>query len=277
MAASVARALGRIKQDLAPHLDERTIERACRDAGHRWRKRKLDPVATIHLFVLQVLFGNTAIRHLRHLSRVPLNAAAYCRARMRLPPGVLERLVEHSAAALRRSLGEEAGDDDDEMTRWRGRRTWLTDATGTIAPDEPPLRRAFGQPHAQTVGCGFPVPKVLGLFDAVTGLLVKTLTFPLLVHEKSRVWLLHPLLEEGDLLVGDRGFCSYAHLALLSARGVAALFRLHQGQIVSFRPHRKHYDRRKGHGRGQSGLIFPTKNVRAAVRFSFAASRMLRG
>ena len=75
MVASVARALGRIKQDLAPHLDERTIERACRDAGHRWRKRKLDPVATIHLFVLQVLFGNTAIRHLRHLSRVPLNAA----------------------------------------------------------------------------------------------------------------------------------------------------------------------------------------------------------
>jgi hypothetical protein len=241
--ASVAGALRRIKQDLEPHLSESMIEAACRDAGHRWRQRKLGPVMTIHLFVLQVLHGNTAIRHLRHLIAAPLCAAAYCKARMRLPTSVLEQLVCQSAQALRDAPGGQAGDD---VTRWRGHRTWLTDATGTIAPDLSRLRKVFGQPPGQNVGCGFPVPKVLGLFDALSGLLVRTVTFSLFVHEKSKAWLLHPLLATGDLLVGDRGFCSYAHLALLAERGVAALFRLHQGQIVSFRPHRKHYDRTRG-------------------------------
>ena len=50
---------------------------------------------------------------------------------------------------------------------------------------------------------------------------------------------LHAWLGDGDLLVGDRGFCSFAHLALLSARKVMALFRLHQRKIVRFRPVRR--------------------------------------
>jgi len=34
-------------------------------------------------------------------------------------------------------------------------------------------------------------------------------------HEMSRVAGVHPKLRPGDVLVGDRGFCSFAHLALL--------------------------------------------------------------
>ena len=37
---------------------------------------------------------------------------------------------------------------------------------------------------------------------------------------------LHPLLEAGDLLIGDRAFCSYVHLAMLSAGNVFGLFRI---------------------------------------------------
>lgn len=66
------------------------------------------------------------------------------------------------------------------------------------------------------------------------------LTFPLYTHEQSKVWLLHPRLGFGDLLVGDRGFCSFVHLAMLQLRAVHGLFRIHQKQIVSFRPHRRH-------------------------------------
>lgn len=83
------------------------------------------------------------------------------------------------------------------------------------------------------------MPKVLALFDAFSGLVVEMLGFPLYTHEQSKVWTLHPLLGKGDLLVGDRGFCSFAHLAMLFARGVDGLFRMHQRQIVDFRPHRK--------------------------------------
>src|SRR5688572_966950 len=166
-------ALSRIKHDPHEHLPPQRIESACRDAGHRWRERKLGPVLTLQLFVLQVLHGNTAIRHLRHLVGAPLNAAAYCRARMRLPLAAVRRLVRDGdgAAALRSELAAEAGGD--ALVTWRGHRAHLVDGTGTIAPDEPPRRRAFGQPTGRRSGCGLPVPKVLGLFDAMTGLLVE--------------------------------------------------------------------------------------------------------
>jgi hypothetical protein len=52
--------------------------------------------------------------------------------------------------------------------------------------------------------------------------------------------MLHQLLVAGDLLVGDRGFCSFVHLAMLFSRGVHGVFRIHQKTIVSFHPHRRH-------------------------------------
>jgi hypothetical protein len=41
-------------------------------------------------------------------------------------------------------------------------------------------------------------------------------------------------------VVGDRAFCSYAHLALLQQRRADGLFRAHQRQIISFQPRRAH-------------------------------------
>jgi hypothetical protein len=38
----------------------------------------------------------------------------------------------------------------------------------------------------------------------------------------------HDCLQNGDILLGDRAFCSFVHLALLNARGIFACFRLHQ-------------------------------------------------
>src|SRR5438034_11755615 len=51
--------------------------------------------------------------------------------------------------------------------------------------------------------------------------------------------VMHARLCPGDVLVGDRAFGSYAHLALLCRRGLHGLFRAHQKQIIDFRPHRR--------------------------------------
>lgn len=244
--ASISRALSRIKQDVGRWLPEETIEAACRRAGHRWRERKLGPAATVHLFVLQVLSFNTAMTHLRHLAGCAVTAAGYCRARGRLPLAALQELLRDSSAAMRRSLAPPGGGG---AGLWCGLRAFLVDGSSTITPDVPGLQKAFGQPAGQKAGCGFPVPKLLGLFDAFTGLVVEVLAFPLYTHEQSKVWQLHPLLGAGDLLVGDCGFCSFAHLAMLSARGVCACFRMHQRQVVDFRPHRKSRDRCPKHKR----------------------------
>jgi hypothetical protein len=238
--ASVSRALSRIKSDLGAYLPERSIEQACREAGHKWRDRKLGPVATLHLFVLQVLHFNTAIRHLRHLVRHPVNAAAYCKARMRLPLAAVQALLRSSSGAMRAAAAGAAG----AGALWHGLRAFLVDGSSAITPDTPALQKAFGQPKGQRPGCGFPVAKVLGLFDAFTGMVVEALGLPLYTHDQSKVWTLHPLLSAGDLLVGDCGLCSYAHLAMLHLRGVSACFRMHQRQIVDFRRGRR--PRRKG-------------------------------
>jgi hypothetical protein len=119
-------------------------------------------------------------------------------------------------------------------------RAYLVDGSSTIAADTPDSQKAFGQPKGCKKGCGFPVPKVLGLFDAFSGLMTQVLSFPLYTHEQSKVWMLHPLLAAGDLLVGDRGFCSFVHLTMLFSRGVHGVFRIHQKTIVSFHPHRRH-------------------------------------
>jgi hypothetical protein len=71
---------------------------------------------------------------------------------------------------------------------------------------------------------------------------------------------LHPDLHPGDVLVADRGFCSYAHLALLGQAGVHAVFRIHQKHIVDFTPGRPHVEPgtggRKGHkGQPRSGWL----------------------
>jgi hypothetical protein len=51
--------------------------------GYQWRTRQLDPVTTVHLFLLQILHGNTACNHLPHLAAQRFTASAYCQARTR--------------------------------------------------------------------------------------------------------------------------------------------------------------------------------------------------
>src|SRR5437868_10422133 len=145
--ASIPRALARIKDDVRAFVSDESVRAACRAAGHRWRERVLGPAQTVHLFVLQVLHFNTAIRHLRHLAGHAVNAAAYCEARKRLPLAVLRSLLRQSAAGASSS------------GRWCGLRVLLVDGSSTIAPDTPASQKAFGQPSNQKPGCGLPVAR----------------------------------------------------------------------------------------------------------------------
>lgn len=244
--AQVSSILSRISSDLEQYLPERSVLAAFAAVGHQWRERQLGPVRTLHLFIVQVLACNTAMAHLRHLAGEAFSLAAYCQARARLPLAALQALLRQSSEAMRAAAALQRGQNvgrERDTGLWHGLRAFLVDGSSTITPDTPALQEAFGQPAGCKAGCGFPVPKLLALFDAFTGMVVEMLGLPLFTHEQSKVWMLHPLLKAGDLLVGDRGFCSFVHLALLQARGVHACFRCHQRQIVDFRARRKSRDR----------------------------------
>src|SRR5687767_11065761 len=69
MVPSVTTVLDRFKTDWAAQLHPEAIRAACEAAGYTaWRDRLLNPVVTVQLFLLQILHGNTACRHLPHLS-----------------------------------------------------------------------------------------------------------------------------------------------------------------------------------------------------------------
>jgi hypothetical protein len=235
--------LRRIRQDVAERIDPESIRSACRDAGYSWRDRRLNPVAIIHWFLIQVLHGNTSIEHVALLGGGLFTAAAYCLARTALPLAVFQTVLANLVKSLIPITDSEG--------RWLGHRTWLIDGSSFSMPDTLELQKQFGQPGGQTPGCGFPVAKILALFHAGTGLLIKVIPTPLRSHEMASVRGVHPTLKPTDILVGDRGFCSFAHLAILVEGGIHAVFRMHQRQIVDFRPHRPHArpddkDARKG-------------------------------
>jgi hypothetical protein len=109
----------------------------------------LTPVTTMQLFLWQILHGNTACRHLPHLSGLRVTAAAYCQARARLPIRFVNLLLERFSSAVQQSAL------DDGL--WHRHRTFLVDGSGCSMPDTPALQEAFGQSAEQRPGFGFPV------------------------------------------------------------------------------------------------------------------------
>jgi len=232
MASNILAAVRQIKSNVAEHLQPAAIERLCHELKHTWRDRLLGPVATVHAFLLQVLHGNTACDHVPHLVNGSFTGDAYIQARARLPLELLQRLLTLVCGAL--------AECHDETARWCGHRVWLLDGSGCSMPDTPALQAAFGQPGGQRPGCGFPVAHLLMLFHAGTGLLQKVLVAPLCRHDLKYAWQMHAPLAAGDVLVADRGFCSYAHVAQLIQAGLHGVLRIHQRVIVDFRKGRLH-------------------------------------
>lgn len=220
----------KVKRDVQHSMPPAAILDSCQAVGHQFRQRQCGPVETVHLFLCQVLHGNVACNALRHLADLPCSVTGYCDARARLPLALLRTLLMWICRSLRTAT--------DDARRWRGHRVFHVDGSSFSMPDTPALQEAFGQPGGQKAGCGFPTAHLLAMFDAATGMIVDVLAAPLRTHEMAQVAAMHPHLQSGDVLIGDRGFCSYAHLALLSLRNLHGVFRIHQRTIVDFQPHR---------------------------------------
>jgi Transposase DDE domain len=215
---TLAHAVRRIKGDLDRFVPDTLIRRLLADRIRPTRERTLSPTVTTNLFLRQVLHGNTAVTHLRHLSGLTFAPSAYCQARGRLPVEFFRRLQEAVTGRVRAAAAP----------TWRGHRVFLMDGSSVSMPDTAELQECFGQPGSQAAGCGFPVAHLLANFEAETGYLLRVAVAPLRTHDLADAPALHPDLCGGDVLMGDRAFGSYAHLALCQGRGVHAVFRAHQ-------------------------------------------------
>ena len=243
---SITEVVQNLKARWTEELRPDAIEKACCDAGMTWLKSLLNPVVTLQLFFLQILHGNTACEHLPQLAKLPFTAAAYCKARMRLKLDALRFLLERSAASAHRDVSD--------VARWLGHRVFYVDGSSFSMPDTPALQKFFGQPGGQAQGCGFPTAHWLAMMHAGSGRITKMLASPLRTHDMAKTVQLHPELQPGDVLVADRAFCSFSHLALLLQRGTHGLLRVHQRTIVDFTPQRPHAGPRSGKSQCKKGL-----------------------
>lgn len=243
-------ALRFVKDRGADSLSSKLILRSCQRVGYQWRERGLGPVPTTQIFLEQVLHGNVPVPHVIRITRLEFTESAYCQARQRLPLAVLEY--------LERSLTGMLQAESDAEATWYGHRVFFMDSSAFSMPDTKPLREHFGLHGLQKEGCGFPTARLLCLFNGLSGYLIRAIASPLRTHDLTKAALMHEELRRGDVLVGDRNFGSFAHLAGCKKRGIHGVFRAHQARTVSFRPHRKY--RRPGQRvpKGQSKQDMPT-------------------
>jgi hypothetical protein len=102
-------------------------------------------------------------------------------------------------------------------------------------PDTPANQHQYAYGPSQKPGCGFPIMKMVGLFDLHSGAWLATAKAGRRLHDATLAWKLLKHLRSGDVLIVDRGFCSYAFICTLQLKGVHVVVRLHQARSHDMR------------------------------------------
>jgi hypothetical protein len=207
--------------------------------GPNSRQRCLPVSVTFWAFVSQALSPNSSCREVvrkveawwrwQHLrSAAGITPSAYCQARARLDLELLRMIRRHLSFQMERNaLNAE---------RWLGGRTVkIVDGTMLSMPDSPENQRLWPQSKEQKPGCGFPMMKLVGLFSLSSGALLEEVTGNQHQHESRLFRQLWDRLDQGDVLLEDRGFCSYGAMAALQLREIDTVARLHQRREVDMR------------------------------------------
>ena len=206
--------------------------------------RIFTPVVTLCTFLAQVLSDDhscraavarlLAWRTAQGLSPCSADTGGYCKARQRLPETLLPRLVRDTADGLQQGAPE--------AWLFHGRAVTLVDGSTVSMPDTPENQAEYPQHGNQEPGCGFPIARVVVLIALATGAVLDAAVGPRkgkLSGESTLLRGLHVRLTRGDILLGDRCFCSYFEVALLAGQGVDVVMRQNEGRPVDFRSGRR--------------------------------------
>ena len=220
------------------------VEQVLEQEGVTFAERLYTPLVTLWMWLTQVIDPDHSLRQAvaRFLAgraaagQPPCSAdtGAYAKARKRLPERVLARLTRRVGRDL---LLEAPG-----RWCWHGRDVKIVDGSTASMPDTKANQAAYPQPQTQKPGLGFPILRFVALFSLAVGTVLDAALGPYKGKETGETALfrsLHERLDEGDVLLADRYFCSYFEIALLRERGVDVVMRLHQRRRADFRRGRR--------------------------------------
>lgn len=202
------------------------------------------PLTTVRMLLAQALDADPPLR--QAVSRLlaeraaagqgPISAAtgASSQARQRLPEGVLARLA--------RRVGSELPFHAPVAWLWKGRDVKIVDGSTLSMPDTPANQAVWPQPPQERPGLGFPLVRLVVVFSLAVGTVLDAALGPYTGKATGEAALFRTLrqcLSPGDVVLGDRYFCSYFEVALLQQLGIDGALRLHQRRPVDFRRGRR--------------------------------------
>lgn len=218
-------------------IPESLLQRRAEGANSRQRRFSLH--VTFWAFLAQTLVPQTSCRDivrkvqawwLLHDPKADVGSSstcAYTKARRRLDPETIRPVARH--------LVEHLEGRTPKSQLWFGRRVRVVDGTTVSMPDTEANQAVYPQSAGQKPGCGFPLMRVVGLFSLASGALLDHATGSKHVHESILSTRLMEGLDKGDIVLADRGFCSFLAFQRLSFAGVDALMRLNGARKVDFR------------------------------------------
>jgi Transposase DDE domain len=221
-------------------LPAELITRLLQELGSDFHDRIYTPLVTLAMFLSQCQDADPSQRqavnrliaqrvaHKR--SACSSNTGAYSKARQRLPEKLLAELTRHT--------GKQLMTEAPAGWRWKGRHVKIVDGSTASMPDTPANQEEYPQMSCQKPGIGFPILRLLVIFSLAVGTVLDAAFCPYKGKETSELALLrrlHESIDEGDVVLGDRHFCSFFEIAELQRRGADVVLRQHQCRITDFR------------------------------------------
>jgi hypothetical protein len=155
---------------------------------------------------------------------------AYCKARV--------RLSEEHLHGLLRATGSELHRKTQAAWLWKRRRVKIADGTTVIMPDTEANQGEYPQPDGQKPGLGFPMIRLVVIFCLATGAVLDAAIAAYSGKGTGELSLLRSIwneLQEGEVLLADRLYCSWFEMAVLKQRGVDVVLHRHQSRRTDFR------------------------------------------
>jgi hypothetical protein len=203
--------------------------------GQPHRNRYFPPWVAFWMFLHQTIHpgcscSRTLIKATGWISRlsrkrISTSTSGYCQARGRLALSNLQTVL----AGIRDWLEQQVPNEQ----LWRGRRIYIVDGSMISLADTPDNQKKYPQQKSQKKGCGFPALRLVVLFSLASGALVDYATSSFYVAERVLFRSMNPVLGRGEILVADRGFCSFFDIAWLLLQEVDLIIRLNEIRSVN--------------------------------------------
>ncbi|MEW6715770.1 MAG: IS4 family transposase [Nitrospirota bacterium] len=208
--------IGEVFETFIPHA----LLKPERD-GAMSRRRLFSKENTFWAFFSQVLDADggckEVIRKLQSYAsikgvKVPSSStASYCAARKKLDEQMLSDILEHTAERL---------EEIPVTGLMNNRRVIVVDGTGVSMPDTLPNQEVWPQTSSQKLGCGFPMARICACFSLKSGALLSYALGNKKNHEIPLFRQQWNTFKRGDIILGDKAFCSYFDIANLKEQGV---------------------------------------------------------